>query len=184
MSTWTCMNVKGQSHSLTLVQGHSESTFSNFFSWETARLIEAKFHVEPQWDGGTKVFPNGPGLMTKIAAMAIHGKKKKKWKILLLWNQMADDLESLYAALGTQVLPNLFKWWPWVDLDIFYYGKVKSGLLCFKKKVKTMNFSETIVVYDIKVGRCSQLNKNMKLKSTKGQGHWLTLIQISQIQYF
>ena len=32
-------------------QGHSDSTFSNFFSLETAGLIEAKFHVEPAWDG-------------------------------------------------------------------------------------------------------------------------------------
>ena len=31
------------------------------------------------------------------------------------------------------------------------------------EKVKTMDFSETIVVYDIKVGRCSQLNEYMKL---------------------
>ena len=45
---------------------------------------------------------------------------------------------------------------------------------------KTMDFSETIVVYDIKVGRCSQLNEYMKLMSTKGQGHLLT----SQLQYF
>ena len=30
-------------------------------------------------------------------------------------------------------------------------------------KVKTMDFSETIVVYDIKVGRCSQLNEYKKL---------------------
>ena len=49
---------------------------------------------------------------------------------------------------------------------------------------KTMDFSETIVVYDIKIGRCSQLNGYMKLMSTKGQGHSLTLVQISQIQYF
>ena len=48
----------------------------------------------------------------------------------------------------------------------------------------TMDFSETIVVYDIKVGRCSQLNEYMKLMSTKGQGHSLTLVQISQIKYF
>ena len=34
-----------------LVQSHSDSTFSTFFSLETARLIEAKFHVEPPWDG-------------------------------------------------------------------------------------------------------------------------------------
>ena len=31
------------------------------------------------------------------------------------------------------------------------------------EKVKTMDFSETIVVYDVKVGRCSQLNEYMKL---------------------
>ena len=30
-----------------LVQGHSDSTFSIFFCSETARPIEAKFHIEP-----------------------------------------------------------------------------------------------------------------------------------------
>ena len=35
------------------------------------------------------------------------------------------------------------------------------------KKVKTMDFSETIVVCDIKVGRCSQLNEYMKLRVPK-----------------
>ena len=49
---------------------------------------------------------------------------------------------------------------------------------------KTMDFSENIVVYDIKVGRCSQLNEYLKLMSTSGQGHSLTLVQVSQIQYF
>ena len=64
---------------------------SNFFSLETARPIEAKFHVDPPWDGGTKVCSNGPGHMTKMATMAIYGKNLKN---LLLWNQKADDLES------------------------------------------------------------------------------------------
>ena len=45
MSTCTYINIKGQGHSLTLDQGHSDSTFLNFFSWETARPIEAKLHV-------------------------------------------------------------------------------------------------------------------------------------------
>ena len=40
------MNIKGQGHSLTLDQGHSVSKFWNFFSRETARPIEAKFHVD------------------------------------------------------------------------------------------------------------------------------------------
>ena len=49
------MNIKGQGDSLNLVQGRSDSTFSNFFSLENAWLIEAKVHVEPPWDGGMKV---------------------------------------------------------------------------------------------------------------------------------
>ena len=48
----------------------------------------------------------------------------------LLWNQKADGLESWFAALGIRVLPNVFKQWPWVDLDLFY-DNVKFGPLCF-----------------------------------------------------
>ena len=54
------------------------STFSNIFSSETTGPIEAKFHLEPPWDGGTKVCSNGPGHMTKMAAMPIYGKNFKK----------------------------------------------------------------------------------------------------------
>ena len=57
--------------------------------------------MEPQWDGGTKVGSNGPGHMTKVAAMPIYGKNIKN---LLLWNQKADKLECLHAALGARVL--------------------------------------------------------------------------------
>ena len=49
-------------------------TFSNVFSSETAWPIKAKFYVEPPWEGGTKVYINGPGHMTKMAAMAIYSK--------------------------------------------------------------------------------------------------------------
>ena len=54
------------------------STFSNNFSSETTGPIAAKFHMEPPWDGGTKVCSNGPGHMTKMAAMPIYGKKLEK----------------------------------------------------------------------------------------------------------
>ena len=57
-----------------LVEGHSDSTFSDFFSLETARPIEAKFYVEPPWDEGMKVIRNGLFHMTKLAAMPIYGK--------------------------------------------------------------------------------------------------------------
>ena len=56
---------------------------------------------------GTKVCSNGPGHMTKVAAMPIYGKNLKK--NLLLRNQKADDLEIWYAASSARVLPSLFK---------------------------------------------------------------------------
>ena len=65
------------------------------------------------------------------------------------------------------------------------YFTARSNLVPYAfiwEKVKTMDFSETIVVYDIKVGRCSQLNEDFM--KTKGQGQSLTLVQITQIQYF
>ena len=51
------------------------------------------------------------------------------------------------------------------------------------EEYETMYFSETIVVCDIKVSRCTEVNEYMKFMSTRGQGHSLTLVQI-QIQYF
>ena len=78
MSTRTCMNIKGQCHSMTLVQGHSDSTFANFFFLETAGPVEAKFHVEPSWDKRTNIYSNGLGQMTNMAAMPIYVKNVKK----------------------------------------------------------------------------------------------------------
>ena len=48
--------------------------FSKTFFSETAWPIKAKFDVEPPWDGGTKVYINGPGHMTKMADAPIYGK--------------------------------------------------------------------------------------------------------------
>ena len=75
----------------------------------------------------------------------------KTLKNLPLRNQKADDLETSYAALGARSLLSLFKWWPKVDHDLFY-GKVKFGPLLFcTGKGKTMDFSETVVVSDLKL---------------------------------
>ena len=71
---------------------------------------------------------NGPGHMTKMAAMPIYGKNLKT--NLLLRNQKADDLESWYASSGARMLPSLLNRRHWVDPDLFY-GKVKFGPLSF-----------------------------------------------------
>ena len=72
------MNIKGQGHSVTLVQYRSDSTFANFFSLEMARPIEAKFHMEPPWDRETKICSNGLDHMTNMTAIPIYGKTLKK----------------------------------------------------------------------------------------------------------
>ena len=46
-------------------------------SCETAPPIKDKFHVEPPWQGGTKVYINGPDHMTKMTARPICGKTFK-----------------------------------------------------------------------------------------------------------
>ena len=105
---------------------YSDSTFSNFFSLQTAWSIEAKFHVEPPWDGGTKVCSHGPGHKTNMAALPSMVKTFKN----LLWNQKADDLESWYSASGTRVLPssNDDVGWP-----ILWQGQFWSFMLCIWK---------------------------------------------------
>ena len=52
----------------------------------------------------------------------------KTFKNRLLQNQKSYDLETWRVALGTQALQSIYKWWPWVDLDLFY-GKVKLSHL-------------------------------------------------------
>ena len=60
--------------------GYPWSGIHNFkrLTSETAWPIKAKFYVEPPWEGGTKVYLNDPGHMTKMAAMPIYGKNLKK----------------------------------------------------------------------------------------------------------
>ena len=71
------MNIKGQGHSLTFVQGHSDSTFSNFFCSEIFRQIEAKFHMEPPWDVGNENLLKCS--RTHDHAMPICGEKLQKF---------------------------------------------------------------------------------------------------------
>ena len=52
----------------------SDSIFLNIFSSITTKPIEARFHMEPPWDREMKVYSNGLGHMTKMAAMPIYGK--------------------------------------------------------------------------------------------------------------
>ena len=50
----------------------------NIFSSETTGPIKVKFHMNHPWDGAMKICSTDPGLMTKMADMAIYGKNLKK----------------------------------------------------------------------------------------------------------
>ena len=94
----------------------------------------------------------------------------KTLKNLLLWNQKANDLESWYAASGTRVLPNLFKWWPWVDLDLFY-GKVKFDPFCMGKKVK-LELSEDLTTAPQYCYLRRKTYHELKIRETEKNEHW------------
>ena len=52
--------------------------FSKIFFSETAWPIKAKFYMKHLWEGGTNVYINNPGHMTKMAAMPIYCKNPSK----------------------------------------------------------------------------------------------------------
>ena len=63
--------------------------------------------MEPPWEGGTKVYINGPGHMTKMAAMPICGKNLKKSSSPE--PEVPYDFEIWHVAMGTQALQSLYK---------------------------------------------------------------------------
>ena len=117
--------------------------------------IKAKFHMESWWDGGTKVYSNGHGHMTKMATMPIYDKNLKKssspepkgqwpWKLICSIG---------YSSTSKFVRMMTLSWhWP-----ILWQGQIWSLMLLYAEKGKIMAFSETIVVCDIKVSRFSLL---------------------------
>ena len=63
--------------------------------------------MEHPWEGGKKVYINGQGRMTKMAAMTIN--RKIYFRNLLLQNQNANDFETWCEASVTGALQSLYK---------------------------------------------------------------------------
>ena len=149
------MIIKGKGHSLTFVRGHSDSTFSSFFSSKNTGPNEAIFHVELSRDGRMKVSTNGLCHMTKMAAMPMYA-KKKTFKIFFSGTERPMNLKlgmQHWVLEYYQVYSN-----DALGLTMTYFTP-RSNLVPYTfvwENVKTMGFSEVIVVYDIKIGICSQ----------------------------
>ena len=123
------MNIKGQGHSLTLVQGQSDSTFSNFFFLETAWPIEAKFYVEPPWDRCMKIWSNGLGHLTKMAAMSCMVKPKKSLQPKGWWPwELVCSIRYSSTSKFVQVMT---LGWPW---PILRQSQIWSPMLLYGEK--------------------------------------------------
>ena len=104
--------------------------------------------MEPLWDGGTKVCSNNPGPITKMAVMPIHGKNLKKiffseTKRLMTFKLGMQHWLHKYYQVCSNDDPGL----------TITYHTARSNLLPYAfvwEKGKTMDISETIVVYDVK----------------------------------
>ena len=122
--------------------------WNHWADWE----IETKFHMEPPWDGGTKVCSSGWGHMTKMAAMPIHGKTLKIF--------FSGTERPMTLKLGMQHwVQEYYQFYSNNDPGLtLTYFMARSNLVPYAfvwEKGKTMDFSETVIVYDDKVGICS-----------------------------
>ena len=84
---------------------------------------------------------------------------QKTFKNLLLRYQKADDFKTWYAASGDRVLPRCSKYYP----GLTTYFTALSNFVPYAfvwEKGKTMDFSETIGVYDLKLASDDRSDKN------------------------
>ena len=133
----------------------------NIFSSETTGPIKVKFHMELLWNGRTKVCSNGPGHMTKMAAMAIYGKNLKKSSSLEPKGQWPWILVCIIGCLSTTKSAQMMTLgWPW---HILRQGQIWSLMLLYGEKGKTVDFSETIVVCDLKLATDDRSDKKFLL---------------------
>ena len=117
-----------QGHSLTFVQGHSDSTFSNFFSSKkktkkTLGRLKPNF-ILPPWDVGMKICSNVTGHMTKIASRPIYDKNLQKssleprggwsWNRVLKYYQICSNydhgLTMTIFMTWSKLFPNTSAW--------------------------------------------------------------------------
>ena len=158
--TWTFMTIKGQGVSLTFVIQWPLSKVSQIQHFQTSFLKKKILHR-----------------LESYFMWSLHGMEERRWVQMLyftwltwppcpymlnfffqkhlLWNRKANEFETWYAALSTRVLSSYSNDTPGLILTYFTARSNLVRYVFVRKKVKTMDFSEIVVVYDIKGGRCS-----------------------------
>ena len=86
----------------------------NIFCSKTAWRIEARFHVEPLWVRGTKIYSNGPSHMSKMTVMPIYGQNLLKVLFSKTYRLIAFELNIEQRGLMPyKVYSNDKPVWPW-----------------------------------------------------------------------
>ena len=88
-----------------------------------------------------KFYLQDAGHMTKMAARLYV---VKPFKNPFLQNRWTSFHKTWYVAFGAPAHHSLFKWWPWVDLDLFY-SKVKFCNLGFSIKNENSIFFQKLL---------------------------------------
>ena len=145
MITWPYMKYQRSQSFIDLDPRSLRFNILFIFSLETAKPIEAKFHLYPQWDGEYKfvqmvqvTWPIWPPCLYMI----------KTFKNLLLWNQKGWWPWDLVCSIGcwstTKFIQMMTLGWPWPILRqdqiwsimLFYWKRVKQWI--FQKLFKSM----------------------------------------------
>ena len=120
--------------------------------------------MEPPGDMGTKVCSNSPGHMTKMAAMPIYGKNLKQ-KIFFSGTKrpMTLNLGMEHWVLEYYLVCSNDD--PRLTLTYFTARSILVSYAFVWEKGKTIDFSESIVVYDLKLATDDQSDKKFLLTS-------------------
>ena len=161
------MSIEGQGHFLNLAQGH--------LLWELKlAFLRTTGSIKPNF-----IYKlSGIRKWKFIDTMVVTSPRWPPRPYMVKTLQKSSSPEpagrfsrNLACSIRTPAHHSLFKWWPWVDLDLFN-GRVKFGNLGFSiGKVKTVDFSE-----HLQPVTWNQLKKGTYV-SIEGQGHFLTLAQ-------
>ena len=119
MSTWRLMTTKGQGHSMTFVQGLSDSTFSNFFSSKYSGPFEAKFQMGC-WDenlfkcSGSHVQDCFKAIYSKNLQKSSASEPRGRWP----WNLVYS---IVYTSSTKRITCIKNKTWPPFETGLFFH---------------------------------------------------------------
>ena len=145
--------------------GQLKIWMASLFSDQVALRANGIFGLRKTPVGGTKVCSRLLGHMTKMAATPIYGKNPSK----IFFSRTGGPISMKLGMqhLGLQPIIVCSNDDPGLTLT-YFTARLKVTQAFLQEKVKTVDFSETFVASDLKVGRSRHLNEFMKV-SIEGQ---------------